>query len=87
MTHKRWVEKSKTFPRNKYSFTEHLTRVGDWVRTHPMGLADCKRFRDAAYEWAWHKGWRVSVNRFRVAEALWECICTLKAKHRIREYT
>lgn len=87
MTHKRWTEKTRQFPKNKYGFTQHLRRVNDWVLTEPMSLADCKRFRDAAYEWAWHKKWRVTVNRFRVSEDTWECCCRLVSKKYEREFT
>ncbi len=83
----RWKRWSTTFfPSNKYSFSEHLQQVGDWVRTGPLSAKDLKRFRDAAYDWAWQRKWRVTCKSIRVADDKWECICALKAKVLIREY-
>ena len=85
--HLRWSEKGKFFPANKYGFNEHLTHVGCFVTTFPMSNADGKRFRDAAYEWAWHKKWGVKCSSNRKGNGLSEYTCQLVAKHLVREFT
>ncbi len=55
------------------------------MRTHPISEKDWKRIKDAAYEWAWRKGWKVSSERFRKAEDLWEVEITLVSKDGRRE--
>ena len=85
MTHKRWTQGAVPgapgqFPKNKYSFTENLQRVGDFVRTHPLDAKDVKRFRDAAYFWAWNKGYKVHVRFIRKSLTTWEMEATLTSK-------
>lgn len=75
-----------TFPENKYQFSEHLKRVGDWVRTHPLSLSETKKFRDAAYDWAFHKRWRIQCVSYPVGDKLWEVECELIAKQPVRDY-
>lgn len=68
------------FPKNKYQFSTHLTRVGDFIRTHPLSYTDRWRFKRAAYDWAWHKRFKVRVNAFRTSKDTWEMQCTLTSK-------
>ena len=76
-----------TFPTNKYSFSEHLKYVGDWVRTSPLNIKERKKFIDAAYDWAFHKRWRVECTSYVMGHGLWEVECELVAKEPIRNYT
>lgn len=85
MKHKRWTEEG-FFPANKYSFSEHLTRVGDFVVTHPLDKKDRKRFLDAAYMWAWSRQWKVSCKSKKVALDKWEVRCMLVSKKAGREF-
>jgi hypothetical protein len=85
MKHRRWVEDG-FFPSNKYAFSAHLQRVGDWVTTSPLSKKDTKRFRDAAHSWAWHKGWKVSCRSLQVAEDKWETTCKLISKVQGRDF-
>jgi hypothetical protein len=82
--HRRWSEATETspafFPKDKYGFTEYLTRVGDFVRTHPMSYEDRIKFKKAAHDWAWHKRYKVRVNAYRKGDDVWEMECTLTSK-------
>ena len=86
MTHIRWTQQSGKFPTNKYHFSDHLKSIGDFVTTHPIDMKDYKRFSDAAYLWAWYKGWKVSVKRVKVAHGMYEVTCTLVKKKFERLY-
>jgi hypothetical protein len=81
---KRWNSATETspafFPKNKYNFNTYLVNVGDFVRTHPMSYEDRFRFKRAAYDWAWHKRYKVRVNAFRKSKDTWEMQCTLTSK-------
>lgn len=81
---KRWNSATETspafFPKPKYGFTKHLTNVGDFIRTHPLSYTDRWRFKRAAYDWAWHKRWKVSVKAYRKSRDTWEMECTLISK-------
>lgn len=86
-THKRWTQTSKTFPSDKYSFSFHLQRIGDWIQTGPLSVSEVKKIVDAAYIWAWHKKWRVQTKRIRVSEDKYEVKITLTSKEYKREFT
>ncbi len=82
----RWTTTYKIFPKDKYQFSKYLTKRGDYVVTPPQDIKDRKRFRDAAYAWAWRKGWTVEIDATPVADGLWESKCQLIAKSKIREF-
>lgn len=74
------------FPENKYDFSRHLTRVGDYIQTFPMSLEDYHRIRKAAYAWAWQHKCRVSIKRMRRLNGLYHVEITLTDKQRLRDY-
>lgn len=51
--HPRYKSIVNGVPINKYNFSEHLRKVGDYVVTYPMEAADRKKIADAAMFWAY----------------------------------
>ena len=47
---------------NKYDFTLHLKKVGDFVETHPMAYEDVLKVKFAAYAWAYRHHCRVKTS-------------------------
>jgi hypothetical protein len=82
----RWTTTYKIFPKDKYQFTKLLVKRGDFVVTPPLDNKERKKFKDAAYAWAWRKGYTVEITSTPVADALWEVKCQLVAKTKLREF-
>ncbi len=57
----RWTEKTKTFPTNKYNFTELLKYTGDMLETYPMEFDDYTKFKTAIKFWAWRRNKKVTI--------------------------
>lgn len=88
-----WVRPSdagKYFPQNKYGFSQHLKRVGDYIETFPMNHADMERFRNAAYHWAWVQDKTIKMKRLRKPdenrEKMWAYRMHLTKQHRKRDF-
>lgn len=77
---------SRTFPTKKYDFSTHLTQVGDWVETESLNAKERKNFVDAAWAWAWNKGYTVKTSSQPAPEGGWYVKATLVKKHRYRDY-
>lgn len=82
----RWTTTYKIFPKDKYQFSKYLTKRGDFVVTPALDAKGRKKFKDAAYAWAWRKGFTVEITSIPVADGLWEVKCQLVAKTKIREF-
>jgi len=52
---------AKQFPANKYQFSKHLVKVGDWVETNPLTQKEYYNIQDAVHAWAWVKKYRVKT--------------------------
>lgn len=65
-----WVRRNnidhKGKPYDKYGFSTHLERVGDWVETEALTQEDYLKIKYAAYDWAYQHRCRVSVNKIPV---------------------
>lgn len=86
MTWLRPTQISKTFPSDKYGFSVHLTRVGDWVETNPLFGKEVKNIIDAAHAWAWHHGVTVRCKSYPASDGGKHVRVTLIKKHRHRDY-
>jgi len=53
-------------PFDKYQFSKHLKRLGDWVLTEALSEEDFHRIRKAAYIWAFRHHCKISVRKYRV---------------------
>lgn len=82
----RWNQLSKTFPTDKYGFSKHLKKVGDYILTHPMEYADMYRMFIAVKNWAYYHKKRVSTERFPVADGKYRLKVMLTSQHRKREF-
>lgn len=86
---KKWVrptQLTKKFPADKYGFSKHLKKVGDWIETHPFPeKQDAVRMLRAAHHWAWYYGYRVSVEIHEKTGG-WIARIFLTDKVRIRDY-
>jgi len=60
--------------------------VGDYVVTHPLDKKEYKKFADAAYAWAWHKRWRVSISSIPKTPTTRAVKLTLVSKTLVRDY-
>lgn len=58
-----WARKPNCVPGtgagNKYDFTTHLKKVGDFIETYPMPYEDVMKVKYAAYIWAYRHKCRV----------------------------
>ena len=77
---------SKTFPANKYKFSEYLVNVGDFIETNPVTRADVKKLNKAAHFWAYQHKCRVSVIYYPLPDDMCTVVITLVSKHRYRDY-
>lgn len=84
-TWKRLPEITGQFPKNKYHFSTHLTRVGDWVETEVMNPKEVNNIMDAAHFWAWKHNLTVQVRTYP-GEGGRHVRITLMKKHRERDY-
>lgn len=88
MEKKTWLRPtqiSKTFPRNKYHFDQHLTDTGDWVETNPLSPKEYDNIQDAAHAWAWFRKYTVKTRSYPTDTGRIMRI-TLVKKHRNRDY-
>lgn len=83
--HRRWMQDVGK-PENKYSFSKYLVNKGDWIRTNPLCKRDIKKINDAAYQWAWYKGYAVKCVVFRVDYDMYEVEITLVSKVKRRDF-
>lgn len=60
----RWTESNRIFPSNKYNFSHHLKRKGDYVAAYPLSSKERKKLADAAYAWAWWHKYTVKITSF-----------------------
>ena len=82
----RWTEKTKAFPKNKYGFSEHLQRPGDYIVTGPLDFSARTKIIDAALFWAWTHQYTIKNRSIRVGEAEWKVRVDLIKLHRNRDY-
>lgn len=82
----RATQKSKTFPTNKYSFSTHLTQIGDWVETDSLHGKEVKNIIDAAHAWAWFHGITIRCKSTLASDGGKHVRITLTKKHRYRDY-
>lgn len=82
----RWSQLNGSFRQDKYHFTKHLRKVGDYVVTKPMSQADYIRIKDAAKTWAYRKGKRVKVTKYRLHDKMCYVRVMLVSQHRMRDY-
>jgi len=87
MTHIRWAATlGGRFPEDKYRFSKYLRSVGDYITTNPINEKDYKRFKDAAYAWAYRRKWKVAITRLYGPGNMFEVTCTLIRKKYYREF-
>lgn len=86
MTWLRPTQISKTFPSDKYAFSIHLTRVGDWVETDALHGKEVKNIIDAAHAWAWFHKVTVQCRSSPAPGGGKYVRVTLVKKHRHRDY-
>lgn len=61
----RWTQKTKTFPKPKYGFSQHLRHIGDYVETHPITQQEYIQIKDAAKAWAYYHDVRISTKKYK----------------------
>lgn len=83
---KRWTEVHRHFPKNKYNFSTHLKKVGDYVVTYPMEKADCIRIKDAAKAWAYYHKKRIKSEILYATDTTSRMRITLISQHRLPQY-
>ena len=83
----RWSQINGSFAENKYHFTTHLKRIGDYVETKPITQADYIRIKDAAKAWAYRKGKRIKTEKFRLPDKMCKVRVTLVSHHRMRDFS
>lgn len=83
----RWCQIHGSFREDKYHFTKHLKKVGDYVITKPMTQADYIRIKDAAKTWAYRKNKRISTRKIILPDNMCKVKVTLVSQHRMREYS
>jgi hypothetical protein len=71
--------------RNKYSFSEYLVNVGDFVQTEPLPKREAYNIYIAAHMWAWDRSCRVAVESYPVDDNRVVRI-KLISNHRERDY-
>ena len=49
---------------NKYQFSTHLKKVGDYIETHPLTREDADKIIYAAHIWAYRKHCRVNTCKY-----------------------
>ena len=88
-TGNKWLrptEITKQFPSDKYAFSIHLLRPGDWVETNPLTQKEYYNIQDAAHFWAWKKGYSVKTESWPDGTGLKIVRITLTKLHRERDY-
>jgi hypothetical protein len=83
---KRRIRTKRTNNRNKYSFSEHLERPGDYIQTLPMSKREAWNIMYAAQMWAYDHMFRVSCARYPAADDKQFVVITLVARDRERDY-
>lgn len=87
MTHQRWTQKTKEFPKSKYGFTEHLKKQGDQLEYYYGPEKDPKAYKkitDAAYEWSHHHRVTIRTRHIRMSDG-WGVRVTLAREYRLRK--
>lgn len=83
----RWTECLRTFPSNKYNFTELLTKKGDYLLTVPLSKKERKKIMDAAYAWAWYWQYTIECTSYPAEEKdKYIVYIHLVKKYRERDY-
>ena len=83
---RRPTEVTGKFPTDKYAFSIHLTKTGDWVETDSLHGKAVKNIIDAAHAWAWVHGVTVRcVSKYAPDGGKYVRV-TLTKKHRHRDY-
>lgn len=77
---------TKKFPSNIYSFSQHLTSVGDWVETNPITKEEAIKMNKASHAWSYYHKCTISISVIPAADDLVIVKITLTSKHRNRDY-
>jgi hypothetical protein len=89
-TTKHWLrptQLTRTFPTNKYFFSEYLQRVGDTIESPIMPIDDITKLKHAAYAWAYARKWRIKTERIPAGRDVQFIRISLVAKHRFRDFS
>jgi len=83
---KTWIRPTQLtgWPKNKYFFSEHLVRVGDFIETEPWSIADHERFKKAVYAWAYRHKYHVSIYQKKLEKDLCISGAVLRSKAWVR---
>ena len=71
MTWKRASELTRQFPKNKYGFSIHLVRPGDYVETYPLTEDEALKIKYAAFAWAWNHKYTIKYEKLRAPHNKW----------------
>lgn len=83
---RRTIRTKRSNHRNKYSFSKHLDRPGDFVETFPITPREAYNLRVSAHMWAWDHSCRVTVSSYPVEDGLRVVRVTLLSRDRERDY-